>query len=66
VPEENFEDISGLVWMMNKMLSFCTVAEVTAGKHLTSSGTGVRTPNRFKAVGIHEALELRQGPKGSG
>ena len=52
--------------MMNKMFSFCTVADVTAGKHLTSSGTRVRTPNGFKAIGIHEALELRQGPKGSG
>lgn len=52
--------------MMNKKFSFCTVAEVTAVKHLTSSGARVRTSDRFKAIGIHEALELRQGPKGSG
>lgn len=64
MPEDGFEDTSGLVWIMNKMFSFCTVAEVTAGKHLTSPGMGVRTPNVFKVVGIHKALELRQGPKG--
>lgn len=43
------------------MLSFCAAAVVTAGKHLRSFGTGVRTPNGFKAVGIHEALEFNKG-----
>lgn len=66
MPEDGFEDIGGLVWMMNKMFSFCAVAEVTAGKHLNSSGTRVRTLKGLKAIGIHEALELRQGPKGFG
>lgn len=58
MPEDGFEDIGRLVWKMNKMFSFCVTAAVTAGKHLTSFGSGVRTPIGFKAVGIHEALEL--------
>lgn len=66
VPEDGLEDIDRKVWMTNKMFSFCMAAEDAAGKHLTSSGTAVRTPNTSEATGIQEALWLRQGPKGSG